>query len=351
MIAPISHVQQQTTLRRTRLLPVDGTVLVNVGDIVQSTDHVARAALAIRHIILDAARSLRMPPDRAKELIQRAVGEEVEKGAIIAGRRGIAARQVRAPANGRVVAIRDAQILLQISEETFLMPARVPGEIIDIEPGRGVTIEITCAWVQGMWGNDGLGDGVLKIVGSDPGQDLTTDLIDVSQRGVILVAGFCEDRHVLELAGQVPIRGLVLGSLPTRLYPAAQRQPYPIVVIEGFGESPMNQLAFELLADHNGGQATVNAQVFNSEDGSKPEVIIHLDEAGRPVQPAIPNMFQVGQTVHVLSGPNKGQIGKITALLPASTAYSSGLRAPGAVVALHDQGEGRYPLVNLELIV
>ncbi|HLD93377.1 MAG TPA: hypothetical protein VI703_04165 [Anaerolineales bacterium] len=351
MITPVSHVQSQTTLRRRRLLPVEGLVLVNDGDAVQSTDHVARADLDVRHLILDAARSLGISADQANPLIQRAVGEEVEEGTILAGRRGIGSRQLRAPANGRVVAINGAQILLQTSSESSILQARVPGEIIDIEPGRGVTIEIVCAWVQGIWGNHGLGDGVLQIVGSEPNQHLTADLIDISQRGVILVAGYCDERQVLELAAQVPIRGLVLGSLTTRLFPVAQRQPYPIITLEGFGQVPMNSVAFDLLANHDGDKATLNAQAVNPENGDRPEVIIPVKEANQSRPPETVQPFRVGQTVRVLAGLGKSRVGKITGLLPPSTVYPSGLRAPGALVAFPDQGEGRHPLANLELIV
>lgn len=350
MLAPTSYIQPLTTLRRERHLPVEGQVLVKPGDMVHSNDPVARADLGSRHLILDAARALGLPPERAKKLIQRGVGEQVDAGAIIAGRRGVGTRQLRSPAAGQIAAISEAQILLRVSDETSLLQARVPGQVIDIDPGRGVTIECIGAWAQGFWGNGHFGDGILHLVGDSREQVLTADQIDMSLRGAVLVAGICEHRQALELAAQVPIRGLVLGSLTTRLLPVALKQAYPILLIEGFGKTPMNVDAFELLGNHKGDQATINAQKWNALNGDRPEVIIPIRDAGRPPQVIPMQSFRVGQTVRVLTGADRGLIGQITKMLTSSTFYSSGLHAAGAQVDLPRRGKVDYPLVNLELL-
>lgn len=325
-------------------------MLVNIGDVVRSSDAVARSNLNSRHVILDAARALGVSREKAKKLIQRSVGEQIDAGSIIAGHRGVGNRQLRAPAAGQVVAISDAHILLQVSDESSLLHARIPGQVIDIELARGVIIESVCSWLQGIWGNGHFGDGILNIVGESPDQMLTADQIDMGLRGSILVAGECEHRQALELAAQVPIRGLVLGSLATRLLPLAKKLPYPVVLTEGFGKLPMNTEAFQLIGNHNGDQATVNAQLDDPFHGDRPEVIIPIKEAGRPPQIIPVQSFRVGQTVRILAGADRGKVGQISLLLPSSTFYESGLHASGAVVNLGAQGSAEYPLVNLELL-
>lgn len=350
MIAPVSYIQPLTTLRRKRTMPVEGVVLVNLGATVHSSDAVARANLEARHLILDAGRALGLSAERANKLILRNVGEKVEEGAIIAGKRGVAARQLRAPASGTIAAISEGQVLLQVNDDSSLMPARVPGLVIDVQPNRGVTIECICALAQGVWGNGGLADGFLQMVGSGPEQVLTADQIDMSLRGVILFVGRCEQRQALELAAQVPIRGLIVGSLATRLLPIARKMAYPIVVTEGFGPTPMNTDAFKLFSNHNGEQATLNAQIFEPGGLERPEVIIPIKDAGRPPQPVPAQSFRIGQTARVLAGADKGLLGEITALLPASTQYNSGLRAASAQIALESGKVTNYPLANLELL-
>jgi len=350
MIAPVSYIQPLTTLRRKRTLPVEGEVLANVGDTVHSGDAVARAHLQAKHFILDAGRALGLPPDRAKKLVLRKVGDQVEEGAIIAGRRGMGARQLRAPVAGTIAAISESQVLLQMNDDSSLLQARVPGVVIDIDPNRGVTIECICALVQGVWGNGRLADGFLHAVGTDPGQVLTADQIDMSLRGVLLFVGRCEQRQALDLAAQVPIRGLIVGSLATRLQPIAKNLPYPIVAIEGFGSTPMNTDAFKLFSNHEGEQATLNAQAFETSAWGRPEVIIPIKDAGKPPQLVPLQSFRVGQTVRVLNGPDKASVGEITALLPSSIAYPSGLRVASAEVALETGQVTNYPLANLDLL-
>jgi hypothetical protein len=301
-------------------------------------------------MMLDAGRALGLPPERAAKMIQRGVGESVDAGAIIAGKRGIGARQLRAPAKGKIAAVSEGQVLLQVTDERAELLARVPGEIVDIEAGRGVVIECVCAWVQGVWGNGRLGDGILHTVGNRPDQVLTADQIDMSLRGAILLAGHCGQRQALELAAQVPIRGLILGSLTTRLMPIAEKMPYPVVLTEGFGTSAMNADAFMLFSNHAEQTATVNAQQSDPISGERPEVIIPIKDAGRPPQPIELQTFRAGQNVRILNGPFKGRLGEIASLLGPSTTYASGLRAPGAVVSLQNGEQASIPLANLELL-
>jgi hypothetical protein len=350
VIAPISYIQPLTTLRRKRRLPVEGQVTVSNGDMVQSGDTVARAQLNSRHMILDAGRALGLPPERAQEMIQREVGEAVEEGAILAGKRGVGARQLRAPVAGTIAAISEGQVLLQVSDESAQLLARVPGQIVEVAPNRGVTIECVCAWAQAMWGNGRLDEGALQLTSNRADEMFTADQVDMSLRGAILVAGRCEHRQALELAAQVPIRGLVLGSLATKLMPIAQKVSYPILLMEGFGTTPMNADAFKLFSNHNGDVATINAQAADALTGDRPELIIPIKDAGKPPQTVEMQSFRIGQNVRVMTGPDKGRLGEILNLLPPSTLFESGIRASGAMVALEYGPQSSYPLANLELL-
>lgn len=350
MLAPITYIKPMATLRRQRMLPVEGLVLVNLGDKVRSGDMVARANLFSEHLMLDAGRALGISDERVEKLVQRKPGEKVEAGDILAGRRGITKRVLRAPASGRVAAVSGGQILLQVSDESSKLMARVPGEVINIEPGRGVLIECVCAWLQGAWGNGSLEDGILYFASEGADHRLTADEIDMSQRGAIMVSGYCDQRQTLELAAQVPIRGLILGSLATRLLPIAEKMPYPIVLTEGFGHMPMNPYAYELLIEHDGQEATINAQKYDVYSGERPEVIIPLEVEGTPPPPIELQSFRLGLTVRILHGPHHGAVGEIGNILPHSTQFPSGIRAPGAEISLTDGGMTTVPLANLEVL-
>jgi hypothetical protein len=231
-----------------------------------------------------------------------------------------------------------------------MLLARIPGQVIDINPGIAVTIECIGAWVQAVWGNGQLADGVLQSAGENSNQVLTPDQIDMSQRGAILVAGTCEHKQALELAAQVPIRGLVLGSLSIKLLPTAEKMPYPIVLIEGFGNYPINRVGHELLIEHRGDAATINAQKLNPLSGDRPEVIIPIRDTGKPPQSVPLQRFRLGQTVRVIAGKHRSLTGRIMSLPAGSTYYPSGVHAPGASVELPGKGEVVIPVVNLELL-
>jgi hypothetical protein len=282
--------------------------------------------------------------------MQRQLGESVEKGAIIAGRRAIGSRLLRAPETGRIAAISGGQVLFALNDESARLPARVSGQVVDMEPNRGVVIQCVGAWLQGLWGNGHFADGFLHLLAATPDHVLTADEIDMSMRGALLVAGHCNQRQALELAGQVPIRGLVLASLATRLLPLARQVGYPILLTEGFGAIAMNEDAHRLLSNHQGDPSTLNAQRSRRYEGLRPELLIPLSDAGTPPPPADPQNFRLGQTVRILRGPHLGAIGEITELLPSSTLFPSGIRAPGAEISLSSGVETLAPLANLDVL-
>ena len=351
MLAPQSYVQALSTLRRKRALPVDGKVLVELGDEVKPDDLIARANLARQHVMLDASQALGVAAKDVKSLLQRRVGEKVEKGAIIAGKRRIAGRLLRAPEDGRIVAISGGQILMQVGDQPSEVRARIPGKVVEIEPNRGASIELRGSWLQGVWGNGRYAEGEIVLLTDDPRHTLIVDEIDMNYRGAILVGGHCGQRQALELANVVPIRGLVLGSISAMLIPLAREMNYPILLSEGFGKIAMNQKAFELLESHVGDEATLNAWERDENEGQRPEIVIPQADAGESVPPKLAQELISGQLVRGTREPHQGVVGEITSLLPSATLFESGLRAQAALVRLSDDSEVVIPLANLEILV
>lgn len=350
MAAPITYFKSMTTVRRSRTLATGGELLAKVGDVIASGDAVAHSNLSSRHILLDAAQALNVPPERVRGILQREVGERVEKGAVLAGRRGVGARTLRAPVDGQLAAVSQGNILLQVSDESSRLIARIPGVVSDVEPDQRVVIEFVGSWIQGRWGNGRFADGLLHVIGEEPGHWLTADQIDMGQRGVILAAGRCKESKALELAAEVPVRGLVLGSMPARLLPLARAMEFPLMLIEGFGEMAMNSKAFALLKDRAQEEATLNAQPTDHFEDLRPELLIPAEEAAHPPRPIEVQNFGPGQSVRLLRAPHAGVVGEISNLLPASTLFPSGIRAPAAEIVLSDGSETVAPLANLEIL-
>src|SRR5512142_66509 len=262
-IAPVHHILPLTTVIRERLLPIKGTVLVRVGQKVSSADVVAEAVWAREHYFLDVARTLNVPADAADQLIRCKAGDQLLAGAVIAKGRGVMPKTVKAPREGRVVAAGAGQVLMESGESRMELRAGISGHVTQVIPDRGVEIQTTGGLIQGLWGNGRVDTGVMINLADKPDTVLTASRLDVSMRGSILIAGEVRDEEVLRTAAELPVRGLIVGSLLPSLLGAAREVRYPIVATDGFGSLPMNAAAYRLLTTNTKREATLNAEAFD----------------------------------------------------------------------------------------
>ena len=415
MLAPVTHVLPFTTIQRERSLPVPGRVLVRQGQRVDPSDAVAEATLTPEHLVLDIAKGLALPRDRADEQIQRKAGEQVSEGDVLAGPVGITRRVVRAPRAGRVLIAGNGQMLLQVESRPFQLRAGIPGIVVGLILERGVVIENKGALVQGVWGNGRIDYGSLHVLASRPDHALSPDQVDASLRGAVVFAGYCDQAEVLKTAAEAPLKGLILSSMASALIPVAARMPYPIVLIEGFGLLPMNSAAFNLLVSNDRREVALNAEPWDRFTNRRPEVFIPrpagesrpaeespptpLDKGGAESPPTALTKggaeshratlsvaarfgkrgeesppapldkggaeprgrlgkggeeiveFAVDQRVRVVRAPHKSQIGTIANLLPGTQVFPSGVQGQAAEVRLEDGNKVILPLANLEVLV
>ena len=141
MLAPITHVLPLTHLRRARMLPVKGRVLVTEGQVVTPTEAVAEAFINKKHIMLDIRSILKTSSrSKARRAISRKAGEHVEEGDVIASSGGMFNRVLIAPASGVIAAIAGGKVLLQMDGNPFVLRAGYPGTVTAILPDRGVIL-------------------------------------------------------------------------------------------------------------------------------------------------------------------------------------------------------------------
>lgn len=349
-MALVHHILPLATIIRERVLPIKGTVLARIGQKVNSADVVAEAVWAREHIFLDVARTLSLPPDEADKLIRIKAGDNVAAGTVIAQGRGLLPKQVRAPREGRVVAAGGGQVLLESGESRMELRAGISGTVTQIIADRGVEIQATGALVQGVWGNGRVDSGTIINLADKPDTSLTATRLDVSMRGSVLVAGQVREEAALLAAAELPVRGLIVGSMTPTLIAAARDVRYPIVLTEGFGSVPMNAVAYRLITTNAKREATLNAESFDRYSGARPEVIIPLPTTAPPAVPHDVDTFTPGQTVRLRRQPAVGQVATLMGLLDGLATFPSGLRAPAAEVRLENGEQLLVPLVNLEVV-
>lgn len=350
MLAPVVHILPLTKIRRERLLPVPGKVLVRQGQKVSTTDVIAEARLNPEHLLLNIARGLGLPDEKADQYLQCKTGMKVDQGDVLAGPVGMTRRVVRAPRDGKVIVAGGGQILLELDSPPFELMAGLPGTVVHLIEERGAAIETTGTLVQGVWGNGRLDFGLMIVLLRSPDDVLTHDRLDVSMRGSVILGGFCSDAEALKTAASMPLRALVLSSMDASLLPLAERTRIPIMVIEGFGKRPMNSVAYNLLTTNERREVSVNAQSWDAFNGSRPEIVIPLPANVEPPLPSDTDKFAAGQQVRLTQAPNQGGVGTIVEIRPGATNLPSGITASAAEVQLEGGEKVLVPLANLEVI-
>jgi hypothetical protein len=350
MQAPVHHIVALATIIRERVLPVSGKVTARLNQKVNPLDVIAEAEWSREHILLDVARALHMNPDAADRLLRVKVGDKVPATAEIATGKGLFARSVRTPREGRVVAAGGGQVLLEVGETRMELRAGIPGTIIQIIPARGAVIQTAGSLIQGVWGNGRIDTGTLVCPIEKPDEALNVGRLDVSLRGLIILAGLVNNAETLQAAAELPVRGLIVSSLPSTLLQVAREVRYPIMVTDGFGTIPMNSSAFKLLSTNAKRDVTLNAEQYDRYSGVRPEVIITLPISQDPPVPRDVETFAPGQMVRLRRPPALGAIGTLVNIKPGLTTLPSGLRASAAEVKLENGDTLIAPLVNLEVV-
>lgn len=349
MYAQMTHIHPLTLIHRNRLLPIPGEVNVRLGQQVKPTDVVAEAFVPSHHYLVDVGRVLgARSSSEAEKMISRKPGEVLEKNDIIAETGGMFSRVIRTPGPGKLISISKGKVLIETENAQIALQAGLAGKISQVIPERGVTIEAYGALLQGVWGNSKISYGPLVIDEASLGGALQTSALGVTARGTIILAGYCSSEDMLKMAATAEIGGLILGSLSSNLSPVAQILPFPVIVLEGFGELGLDELSLRILSTNAGREVSINATKWNRLAGERPEVYIPLPSEAEPYKTE--TVYAVGQKVRVHSGIFAGRIGKIDQLLPGLALLPSGLRASSARVKFDQKTGEVFPLVNLDVV-
>lgn len=349
MLAPVTHLLPLATFRRNRLLPVNGHVLVRTGQKVNATDVIAEAQRDGQHFLIDIRRALNISNiENAEKLITRHVGEQVQKGDILALIGSVLPRVVRAPVDGEIVAINNGQILLEGKAAPFQLLAGFTGGVVEVIPDRGAVIEASGALIQGVWGNRRVNAGTLQVVTSAPDDEFLRTRLDMSMRGAVILAGYCANADALQMAGETVLRGLILSSMNASLIPLANSLPFPVILLEGFGRLATNAAAFRILRTNEKRDICLNSAAWNSFTGDRPEVFIPLPAEGNPLSELAE--IKPGKTVRVVTSPYASQVGVILDVQPGWSALPNGVRARTATVRLDNNEQVRIPLANLDVL-
>jgi hypothetical protein len=349
MITAVTHILPMTKIRRARMLPASGEILVRMDQKVNATDIVARCMLPGKHMIIDLYRALGISAKIPLEKItDRKAGEKLQKGDVIAQAGKGFKRIVRAPSDCFIVTMAGGNALLELFSPPFELKAGMEGVIREVKPDRGVVIEGSGTLIQGVWGNGQIGSGLLLVPLRKNEDEMTRGWLDVTMRGAIVVGAWCAQEDALQAAAELPLKGLILSSMTADLIPLAKTMPFPIILIEGFGKLPLNSAAFELLKDSEKRDIAINACEWDKYKGERPEIMMAIPGEGGDARAGA--RLKPGLKVRVTLPPYTSQVGTILQIRTTTATMHSGLRLPSADIQFDEFPTTAIPLVNLDVI-
>lgn len=363
-------VTERTVVRRRRVLPLPGTLLVNRGDIVRSDQPVARAELPGKVHPLNLANQLGVAPDEIKEYLIKKEGDSVQKDEILAENKPLIKWfkiEIRSPITGKVESLSTVtgQVLLREPPRVLELLGYVDGTIVEVHPHQGVTVECTCSLVQGIFGIGGETSGELVVAVTSPDEALTPAHLRSDMKGKIVVGGSFLSAETMAKAKELGAAGLVVGGIHDKDLRAllgydlgvaitgTEQVGFTLILTEGFGTIPMAQKTFTLLSAHAGEKASISGATQIRAGVIRPEIIIPK-KAGNVTgaDTALPERggIQIGDPVRIIRDPLFGKIGQVSALpsdlqkIPTeSEVRVLEVRFPDGQVAI-------IPRTNIELI-
>jgi hypothetical protein len=350
----VTRVARSMVVRRERMLPLRGEVLVGTGSRVEPSDIVASAMLPSGIHLLNVAKALSISNEDLPRHLRVNVGDLVAEGDVLAAARGptpFFRRTFRSPIRGMVVAISKGRLLVQSSRSTLELEAHYKGTVINVMSGLGAIIEAHGALVQAIWGSGKEGFGLLKVVVKDPAESIDPEAIDVSCRDAVLVAGSFIGEEALDRAQEMQVEGIVVGGVDAGLLELACSMPFPVIATEGIGRIAIATPIFDLLEAHEGEEASIRGAMEARGGVVRPEIIIYVPQAtGEPVVESRPEFVLTERSlVRIVRGRHFGKTGQALGVPSYAKEVESGGSFRGVEVKLEGGEAAFVPRANLEL--
>ncbi len=361
-------------LRRRRILPIHGDVLVKVGDRVAARDVVAQTLLPGPITPVNVASLLAISPGDLPAAMLVNQGDKISAGQILARSKGMFGwfqKDCPSPAGGLVESISrvTGQVMLRGDPLPVAMRAFLSGAVVEVIDREGATIEAEGSLVQGIFGIGGEAFGPIGVVCQRPDQNLTADLISNDMRGAVVVGGARVTGGALANAVAAGVSAIVTGGIDDQdlrdflgydlgvATTGSENAGLTLIITEGFGEIAMAGRTFDLLGARAGCDAAVNGATQIRAGVLRPEVIIPANDQSPPLHsgpsPSAEmngHVLAAGVSVRIIRDPYFGIIGTALSFPEKPQVLGSGSKARVLEVQLPSGEKVVVPRANVELI-
>jgi hypothetical protein len=347
---------EPTSLRRVRVLPVEGQVLFREQRSVRIDDVVARAERPKPPLLLSISRALRVNSGPVEPYLLRRPGDDVAAGEVIArisGPLGTRKRECVSPVDGQLVSgpSGSGDYLVVPKPEVVELAAHYPGVVGAVIPQRGIVVQTTAVGAQGLAGFGGEGGGAIRVV-SGAIEPISPGRLVPRLAGAVVVGGNA-DLSTLRRAVALGLGGVVVGSLPASVFAAYQleEKTVPLLIVDGFGSGGMSPFVHDLFRRHEGLEARITTGVppLGLIRGEQPPEILVAVNSAEPLRDR-PLTLKVGSRARVVAGLDDVADGLVREIGDKPMSFAPGLAAKWVEVVVDGKQPIRVPLVNVELM-
>jgi hypothetical protein len=368
---PGLKVTERLLVKKSRILPLKGDVIVKVGDKVKPDDVVARTLLPGNVVPLNVANKLGVPPEDLEHVMLKKPGDRIKVGEVVAqskpmfGLKFLGGSKAEATVDGTIESVSHitGQVLQRGEPSPVEVRAYVLGEVVEVIPREGCVVAAQASFVQGIFGIGGETFGPIKMVSPDNKTVLTDSAISESDKGKIIVGGSLVTAAALKKAIASGVKGIVVGGFDDKdlrdflgydigvAITGSEDIGCTLVVTEGFGQINMAQKTFDLLKRHEGELACMNGATQIRAGVIRPEVVIprasgeHLKIDG--AEPPLEGL-KIGSPIRVIRHPHFGKLGRVTDLPSPLAQLESESKARILEVEFEDGTRTIVPRANVE---
>ncbi len=366
---PGLKVTNYTVLRKSRILPLKGDVLVEAGAEVDPDTVVAKTLLPGDVIPVNVANALGIEPNEVPECMRKKEGDACKKDELLAESKsffGLFKGTVKAPHDGTVESVSKVtgQVIIRKEPMPVQVTAYMKGRVVSVIENEGVEIESPCSFVQGIFGVGGETHGQIAFACSAPKEILDEGKVSEAFKDKVVVGGALVTAGAIKKLISVGARGLVTGGIDDIdlreflgydigvAITGTEDFGITIVVTEGFGNIQMSGKTFTLLQSHEGHEASINGATQIRAGVIRPEVIIPIEEAG-PSEGGRKNFshgLDIGTPVRIIRQPWFGALGTVSALPSELQVLESGSKARVVEVKIEEGDTVIVPRANIEIL-
>lgn len=364
----------QTVVRKRRILPIPGQVLVHDGQAVTATTVIAQTELPGKVHAINVVNLLGIVPQEIRRYMLKREGDAVKAGEPLAENRPVfkwLKTQVPASITGTIETISEVtgQVFLREPPRPLALTAYLDGQVVETVPGQGATVETVCSLVQGIFGIGGEAVGTIAVAVDNREDELTPERITDAHRGMIVVGGSLIGRDGFVRAKQVEVAAVVVGGihaldlklllgrdLGVAITGTEQIGP-TLIITEGFGRIAMAKRTFDLLASKVGRRASCSGATQIRAGVIRPEVIIPMgeqsavsDQRSAGDTAGVGGGLRVGDQIRIIREPYFGRICRVSALPADLRLLATGSKVRVLEAELDDGQQIVVPRANVELL-